>query len=158
MLEVVTEVVPEVVTVVGLTGGAAVAEDVRAGHTSEPHARSVGQQPPPKDAGQERNPVEQTNVLASVDVVAIVVVTIAGGVLVMEEVEAGELDSVDTLVGLAALIVLIIPIVLIVLVDGVTTTIEVAVTVDGTTVDEEMVDDVGVTTMTVVDVNTHPSS
>jgi len=38
------------------------------GHTSRPHARSVGQQPPPREAGQDLNPEEQTKVLGMVEV------------------------------------------------------------------------------------------
>ena len=33
------------------------------GHTSLPHARSVGQHPPPSDTGHDRKPEEQTRVL-----------------------------------------------------------------------------------------------
>jgi len=42
------------VRLVGRTGGAGVAEEVEAGQFAELHWRSVGQQPPPKDAGQDR--------------------------------------------------------------------------------------------------------
>lgn len=56
MLE--TGVIPDPEPLVGSTGGAAVDNG---GHVSEPQARSVGQQPPPRLAGQVRKPVLQVN-------------------------------------------------------------------------------------------------
>lgn len=68
-----------VVSVVGRTGGAAVAEEeelvVEGGQLIEPHDRSVGQQPPPKEAGQDWYPDEQVRT-SGVDVTVTVLVTV----------------------------------------------------------------------------------
>lgn len=65
IMELSDEVVPEV----GLTGAPGVFVVESGGHKLfEPQARSVGQQPPPKDAGHDLNPVEQTEaVVTTVD-------------------------------------------------------------------------------------------
>ncbi|KAL9625802.1 MAG: hypothetical protein Q9160_000122 [Pyrenula sp. 1 TL-2023] len=62
-MELADEVVPEV----GLTGAPGVFVVESGGHKLfEPQARSVGQQPPPKDAGHDLNPVEQTEAVVTV--------------------------------------------------------------------------------------------
>lgn len=80
-----------VVSVVGRTGGSAEPVVVVAGQLAEPHARSVGQHPPPWEAGQERYPAEQVRVLVVVaelvTVTVRVTVTISGGSV---EVDVGE--------------------------------------------------------------------
>lgn len=78
-----------VVSVVGRTGGSAEPVVVVAGQLAEPHARSVGQHPPPWEAGQERYPAEQVRVLVAelVTVTVRVTVTISGGSV---EVDVGE--------------------------------------------------------------------
>lgn len=58
------------VSEVGLPGAVKLPVLSISGQTSEPHARSVGQQPPPSDAGQDRKPVEQTSVLGGVGVLS----------------------------------------------------------------------------------------
>lgn len=65
-------------TDVGRTGAPTVAVEVNSGQTSLPQARSVGQQPPPRDAGQERKPEEHPSVLVMLDVLSIVVVVMVG--------------------------------------------------------------------------------
>ena len=92
-------VVAELPIEVGRTGAPGwVPEDIdeeRGGHRAEPQARPVGQQPPPRDAGQERNPEEQVKevgrvvdevgagaadvVVGVVDVVVGAVDVVAGG-------------------------------------------------------------------------------
>lgn len=98
-----------VVRLVGRTGGAAfaelVVEVVDAGQLAEPHSRSVGQQPPPRDAGQERKPEEQVRLreVEAVTVTVLVTVRMTGGrgdvLLVVDEVEVVvvgvEVDVVD---------------------------------------------------------------
>lgn len=59
---------------VGRTGAATVAVEDCSGQTSRPQARSVGQHPPPRDAGQERNPEEHVSVLGGVAVLVMVVI------------------------------------------------------------------------------------
>jgi hypothetical protein len=62
------------VSEVGRTGAPTAAVEDNSGQMSRPQARSVGQQPPPRDAGHERNPEEQTNVLGALDVLIMVVI------------------------------------------------------------------------------------
>jgi hypothetical protein len=59
---------------VGRTGAPTVAVEDNSGQTSRPQARLVGQQPPPRDAGQERKPEEHTKVLGTLDVLVIGVI------------------------------------------------------------------------------------
>lgn len=72
-----------VVRLVGRTGGAGVAELLvdEGGQFAEPHSRSVGQQPPPREAGHERYPVEHVRLLRADEVTVTVRVTvkISGG-------------------------------------------------------------------------------
>jgi len=91
-IEVVVVVVSSVVVrLVGRTGGCGIALDSdvvvivavvvdegveRAGQFTLPHARSVGQQPPPNVAGQERNPEEQVKGSVAEDVTVMVFVIV----------------------------------------------------------------------------------
>lgn len=111
-----TVVVSVVVKLVGRTGGAAVAEElelvavVLAGQFAEPQSRSVGQQPPPSDAGQDRYPDEHVRLSGGrvdddVTVTVFIIVMISGvRVVVGVEVEVEilvdeELDDSDAVVG-----------------------------------------------------------
>lgn len=59
-LDVVDALVVVVVSSVGRTGGMTVCVVESGGQPAEdPQARSVGQHPPPREAGHERKPVEQ---------------------------------------------------------------------------------------------------
>lgn len=70
---------------VGLPGAVKLPVLLVSGQTSRPHARSVGQHPPPRDAGQDLKPDEQTRVLAGVDVLSGVLVSVGDG----EDVDEG---------------------------------------------------------------------
>ncbi len=91
-----------VVRLVGRTGGSGVALDVedveRAGQLAEPHARSVGQQPPPRLAGQERKPAEHVGERVAEDVMVLVIVTVetsgTSGVTLEIEVVGEVVDEV----------------------------------------------------------------
>jgi hypothetical protein len=63
---------------VGRTGAATVAVEVNSGQTSRPQARSVGQHPPPRDAGHDRNPELQANVLEGPAVLEVGMVVTVG--------------------------------------------------------------------------------
>jgi hypothetical protein len=54
-----------------------------AGHSTEPQARSVAQQPPPREAGQVRKPVEQVRVCGGVVTAAAADVGVGVGVVLV---------------------------------------------------------------------------
>ncbi len=75
------------VLVLGDGDGLGEREEV-AGHSVAPHARSVGQQPPPRVAGQERKPGEQVKVDAGGGGGGGVVVVVVEEVVVERDGEA----------------------------------------------------------------------
>jgi len=91
LLAMVVVVTTVVVRLVGRTGGTGAAEVVEAGQLAEPQLRSVGQQPPPREAGQERKPELQVSAFGVLVTVTVrVTVEISGGrvdVDVCEDVE-----------------------------------------------------------------------
>ena len=87
-------VVVVVVGVLGRTGTTILAVEDNGGQVSEPHARSVGQQPPPKEEAQDRKPEEQVKTFGVVDVVDVVVVV----VVVVLEVEGVTVEVVITVI------------------------------------------------------------
>lgn len=54
-------------SVVGLPGAVKLFVLLSSGQTSRPQARSVGQQPPPRDAGHDLKPDEQASVFGGVE-------------------------------------------------------------------------------------------
>ena len=110
------------------------------GQLTLPQARSVGQQPPPREDAQDRNPEEHVKISGIVDVVEVTTVVVVvetelvngGGALVMEE-KLGSNGAEDV---------------------GVTITVAVVVGVEGVGVDVT----VGVTKTVAVEFITQPTS
>lgn len=71
MLELLDVVVVVADVLVGLAGALKLFVLLNSGQTSRPHARSVGQHPPPSDAGHDLNPGEHTSTFV-VEVVEVV--------------------------------------------------------------------------------------
>lgn len=93
---------------VGRAGAVKLSVLVSSGHTSLPQARSVGQQPPPKDAGHERKPEEQTSVFGWLELLKVVVVVIVLSVVVVVVVPS---VVVSVVVGGGATVVLLVDVV-----------------------------------------------
>lgn len=129
---------------VGLAGAVKLLVLLSSGQTSLPHARSVEQQPPPSEAGHERNPGEHTRMFADDEV-------LGGGIVLLALVDDEELvdegatveEGVELEGGKGAIMV----------VEGVDEG-------GGGIVDEleeDVVDGVGVTTTTAVEIAIHPT-
>jgi hypothetical protein len=96
-----------VVKLVGRTGGSGVPLDCKdvdkAGQLADPHARSVGQQPPPRLAGHDRKPVEHVRESVAEDVIVLVIVMVetsgGGGVTLEMDVDVGDVDDLELVVG-----------------------------------------------------------
>lgn len=86
-----SELVVVGISEVGRTGGFIVPVEESSGQTSVSHPRLVGQQPPPREAGQERKPEEHDKLLETREVVAVVVVV---EVVLCEVGGSGGSDSV----------------------------------------------------------------
>lgn len=61
---------------VGRAGAVKLFVLLSSGHRSLPHARSVGQQPPPNEAGHDRKPGEHTSVFGRLEILVGVVVIV----------------------------------------------------------------------------------
>lgn len=96
---------------VGRAGAAKVFVLLSAGHRSLPQARSVGQQPPPNDAGQDRKPDEQTRtfgeseLLDGLELLVVVVVIIFCVVVVVVMVAVVSVVSVVSVVAVKEAVV-----------------------------------------------------
>lgn len=93
----VTVVLAVAVSDVGRAGAVKLPVLLVSGQMSGPHARSVGQQPPPREAGQDRKPEEQISVATVVEVLDSVLVSVLVTVGDREDVVEGlalELDNV----------------------------------------------------------------
>lgn len=127
------EVVAEAEFEVGLPGAVKLFVLLSSGQTSRPHARLVGQQPPPSEAGQDRNPAEQASVLGGVEV-------LGGGTVVVEvEVEVEIVGVILLVLGGGG--------------GGGTTAVAVVVVED---IDDVLLEGVGTTTTIVVITCMHP--
>lgn len=91
----VTVVLSVAVADVGRAGAAKLPVLLVSGQMSGPHARSVGQQPPPRETGQDRKPEEHISVATVVEVLD----SVLDSVLVSVLVSVG--DGEDIMEGLA---------------------------------------------------------
>ena len=118
------------------------------GQMSRPHARSVGQQPPPRETGQDRKPGEHIRVEGGVEL-------LRGVSVIVADAEALESDSVGSGGTIKAVVVVSTVVV------GRGAAIDVVVVVPIVMVDLldvlELGEGVGVTTTTAVEVAMHPS-
>ena len=87
-------VVASTVFDVGRAGAVKLFVLLSSGHKSLPQARSVGQQPPPNDAGHERKPDEQTRTFGWLELLVVVVVIVFSVVVVVTIAVVAVVESV----------------------------------------------------------------